>query len=85
MWTKDERGYISYKEYDLASGNVTQSIEDVDDTQLTVPSGWSTPADGGKHLVTDFEYDNLDRLTQTLGSGARCGRHDCPHGLVDRL
>ena len=67
VWTKDERGYISYRTYDLASGNVTQSIEDVDDTQLTVPSGWSTPADGGKHLVTDFEYDNLDRLTQTLG------------------
>ena len=67
VWTKDERGYISQKEYDLASGNVTQSIEDVDDTQVTVPTGWSTPADGGKHLVTDFEYDNFDRLVQTLG------------------
>ena len=67
VWTKDERGTIAYKEYDLASGNVTQSIEDVDDTQLTVPSGWSTPSGGGKHLVTDFEYDHLDRLVQTLG------------------
>lgn len=66
-WLKDERGYITYKEYDLASGNATQSIDDVDDTQLTVPSGWSTPTGGGKHLVTDFEYDSLDRLTQTLG------------------
>ena len=67
VWTKNERGYISQREYDLASGNVTQSIEDVDDTQVTVPTGWSTPADGGKHLVTDFEYDNFDRLVQTLG------------------
>ena len=67
IWTKDERGTIAYREYDLASGNVTRSIADVDDTQLTVPSGWSTPTGGGKHLVTDFEYDNLDRLVQTLG------------------
>ena len=66
-WMKDERGVISYREYDLASGNVTKSIEDVDDSALTVPSGWSTPTGGGKHLVTDFEYDNLDRLVQTLG------------------
>ena len=27
----------------------------------------ATPAGGGKHLVTDFEYDDLDRLTQVLG------------------
>ena len=35
--------------------------------QLTLPSGWSTPAGGGLHLVTDFEYDSAGRLTQTLG------------------
>jgi RHS repeat-associated protein len=71
-WTKDERGVISYKEYDLASGNVTKAIEDVDDTTLTLPTGWSTPTGGGKHLVTDFEYDSFDRLVQTLGPA-----HDC--------
>ena len=48
-------------------GNLTQPIQDVDDGQLSVPSGWSTPSGGGLHLVTDYEYDEQGRQTQVLG------------------
>ncbi|MCB9939632.1 MAG: hypothetical protein H6823_15425, partial [Planctomycetaceae bacterium] len=68
VWLKDERGYITYHEYDVVLGKVVQTIQDVDDGELTVPSGWSTPSDGGKHIVTDYEYDNLGRQTQMLGA-----------------
>ena len=67
VWLKDERGFITYNAYDVSTGNVTQTVQDADGAQLTLPSGWSTPAGGGKHLVTDYEYDDLDRLVQTLG------------------
>ncbi len=67
IWLQDERGFITYHEYDVLSGQVTQTIQDVDDAQLTVPSGWSTPSGGGQHLITDYQYDDLDRPVQTLG------------------
>ncbi len=67
IWLQDERGFITYHEYDALSGQVTQTILDVDDSQLTLPSGWSTPSGGGQHLITDYEYDDLDRPVQTLG------------------
>jgi hypothetical protein len=67
-WQMDERGYITRTKYDLRTGAVTQTIQDVDTSQVAdEPSGWSTPADGGKHLVTDYEHDDLGRITQTLG------------------
>ncbi|MCA9141760.1 MAG: RHS repeat-associated core domain-containing protein [Planctomycetales bacterium] len=66
-WSKDERGYITYHAYDIALGKVRQTIQDFDDGVLTLPSGWSTPADGGKHIVSDYEYDDLGRQTQMLG------------------
>ncbi|NUQ65008.1 MAG: RHS repeat-associated core domain-containing protein, partial [Pirellulales bacterium] len=66
VWTKDERGVIGYRQYDGA-GNVTRTIQDVDDTQLAVPSGWSTPAGAGLHVVTDYEHDVYGRQTQMLG------------------
>lgn len=67
-WTKDERGYITKMVYDAPTGRMTQRIDDVDTSQTSdEPSGWTTPGDGGKHLVTDYTYDDLGRLTQTLG------------------
>ena len=66
IWLKDERGYLTYHEYD-AHGNMTRSIQDVDDSLITVPTGWSTPADGGRHLITDFEHDLQGRQVQVLG------------------
>lgn len=66
VWSMDERGYISYNEYD-ARGDLAQSVQDVDGAQLTLPDGWSTPADGGLHVTTDHEHDLLGRQIQTLG------------------
>ena len=66
-WLQDERGYITYFQYDVATGALAQQIQDVDGTQLALPSGWSTPAGGGLHLVTDHEMDDEGRVTQTLG------------------
>ncbi|MEM9701761.1 MAG: hypothetical protein AAF907_04895, partial [Planctomycetota bacterium] len=67
-WSKDARGYISHREYDALTGAMTRMIEDVDTAQTTdEPFGWSTPAGGGKHLVTDYNVDDRGRVTQTLG------------------
>ena len=67
IWRRDPRGFISYRAYDLPTGSVIQSIQDVDGAKLTLPSGWVTPAGGGLHLITDNEIDALGRMTQTLG------------------
>ena len=51
----------------MRRGHLTQTIQDVDDAQLTLPSGWSTPSGGGLHLVTDYSYDEQGRQIQVLG------------------
>jgi len=67
-WTMDERGFITRYKYDVATGAVTQTIQDVDTSQVTdEPTGWETPTGGGLHIVTDFEHDEQGRTTQTLG------------------
>ncbi len=68
IWLKDERGAIDYHQYDLLTGNLVQSIRDVDGNQLALPGGWSTPNGGGLHLVTDYSYDDQGRLVETLGA-----------------
>ncbi len=68
IWEKDALGYLTYREYDQATGAVTKIIQDVDTTQTTsfsnLPSGWSTPSGGGLHLVTTMEVDGLGRTTK---------------------
>ena len=66
IWLKDERGFITHHTYD-AQRNVICTIQDVDDGQLSVPTGWETPNGGGLHVRTDYEYDLLGRQTQVLG------------------
>ena len=66
-WSKDERGFIAYRQYDSTTGALVRMIQDVDGAQLTLPDGWSTPTGGGLHLVTDYEFDDQGRTTQTLG------------------
>ena len=67
-WHMDERGFLTRTAYDVATGAMTQRIEDVDTTRVSdAPSGWSTPAGGGLHLVTDFTFDDEGRVTQVLG------------------
>ena len=67
LWLKDERGFITGHEYAAGPALVSRTIQDVDDARLSVPSGWSTPAGGGRHLVTDTWYDAQGRPTQVLG------------------
>ncbi|NQT15552.1 MAG: RHS repeat-associated core domain-containing protein, partial [Planctomycetes bacterium] len=68
VWTRDERGYLTHHEYDPATGNRLVSIADVEtDLVDDEPSGWTTPADGGMHLISDFSYDVQGRLIESLG------------------
>jgi RHS repeat-associated protein len=60
-------GFISYTEYDQATGAVVKTIEDVDTSRTSdfqnLPAGWVTPAGGGLHLRTLTEVDTLGRPT----------------------
>ena len=71
IWLKDERGYITYREYDLVTGALRRTIEDVDDSRTITPAdcsiaelpdGWTTPDGGGLHLMTDYEIDDQGRI-----------------------
>ena len=58
----DELGIIGYEQHDPVTGRLVKSIQDVDtartaDFNAEVPQGWSTIANAGKHLITDYEYD----------------------------
>lgn len=67
-WSMDERGFITNRTYDLATGALVQQVDDVDtSTASGVPSGWSTPSGGGLNLVTDMLVDDQGRMTQSLG------------------
>ena len=67
-WRKDERGFITRQVFDVLRGVMTQRIEDVDTAHTSdEPSGWSTPAGGGLHLVGDYGYDDEGRVVQVLG------------------
>ncbi|MDZ4850142.1 MAG: RHS repeat-associated core domain-containing protein [Pirellulaceae bacterium] len=68
IWRKDADGFIQYTQYDADSGGVTKRIQDVD-TSLTgtfsgLPSGWTTPTNGGLHLTTAMVVDGLGRTTK---------------------
>jgi RHS repeat-associated protein len=70
VWTKDGDGFLTYTEYDQATGAVTKTITDVKidmahaGDYTTPPTGWATPAGGGLHLVTRTVVDGLGRATQ---------------------
>ncbi len=68
IWTKDGAGFLTYTEYDEATGAVTKTIGDVDVTQTStftsMPSGWTTPSGGGLHQTTTFEVDSRGRISK---------------------
>lgn len=69
-WLLDERGFISYNAYDLATGAVVQTIRDVQTAgshPSGLPSGWTTPEGAGLNLITDYEHDNFGRITREMG------------------
>jgi RHS repeat-associated protein len=70
IWTKDGDGFLTYRAFDVATGAMTKQIVDVntgssytgDFTDL--PSGWSTPSGGGRHLISSDEVDGLGRAVK---------------------
>jgi len=67
-WAMDERGFITNRSFDLATGAVTELVHDVDTQAVSgAPTGWRTPAGGGLNLTTDYTVDGLGRVTQELG------------------
>ena len=66
-WLRDERGYLTYTNHDPVTSALIQRIDDVNTAILPAPLGWSTPAAGGLHLVTDYTNDGEGRSTQVLG------------------
>ncbi|MCE9554457.1 MAG: autotransporter-associated beta strand repeat-containing protein [Planctomycetes bacterium] len=68
IWTKDADGFLTYFEYDQATGAVTMMIQDVETDPPayypTLPSGWATPAGGGLNLITSYAVDSLGRTTK---------------------
>lgn len=68
VWHRDERGFLTRTTFDIPTGAVVQRIDDVDTTLVDdAPLGWATLSGGGLHLITDFEFDDEGRQTQTLG------------------
>jgi hypothetical protein len=67
LWKMDERGFITGMTYDIPTGALVQRIDDVNTSLVAAPAGWTTPAGGGLHLITDFEHDAQGRPTQSLG------------------
>src|SRR5262249_32819798 len=75
IWQKDQLGFITYTQYDEATGGVAKSIADVT-IALTggftgLPSGWSTPAGGGLHRRGLAELDPEGRVTKATAPDGR--------------
>jgi hypothetical protein len=66
-WHQDERGFLTNTSYDIPTGAVSEEIADVNTALVPSPPGWTTPAGGGLHLVTDYQFDSQGRTTQSLG------------------
>jgi len=68
VWAKDEGGYLAYTAYDIATGAVVKSIQDVNTADTgdfaNLPSGWATPTGGGLELITTDQVDTLGRATK---------------------
>ena len=89
VWSKDAAGFLSYTEYDVVTGGVTKTITDVEDGETGdftgLPSGWSTLAGGGLHLVTTSEVDNQGRATKVTHPDGRedGGGGDGGHAAIE--
>ena len=65
---QDERGIVTKYTHDPSTGLQTQVQVDVDQSEAGMPAGW-TVGGSSPHLnvTTNTEYDDLGRVTQTLG------------------
>ena len=72
QWTMDGDGFITYTICDPGTNQPTTRISDVNtsDTSdfssgdVSLPSGWTTPSGGGKHLKSTMVVDGLGRTTE---------------------
>ena len=72
VWSRDGNGYLTYNQYDPVTGNLIETIQNVDSTTTlpsgaSLPSGWSFPTQNGLSATTDYSYDDQGRVVQTLG------------------
>jgi RHS repeat-associated protein len=75
IWSRDPDGYLTYNQYDPATGALIKTIQDADTTntgQFTIyangiltANSWSTPTGGGLNLTSLDAVDSLGRTTQT--------------------
>jgi RHS repeat-associated protein len=77
IWSKDAAGFLTYTQYDTGTGSPIKIIEDVNTTLtadfVNLPSGWTTPSNGGLHRITRSEVDSLGRATKVTS----------PAGVID--
>jgi RHS repeat-associated protein len=70
VWYKDPDGYIFYTAFDIPTGAVVKTIDDVNTNNTgdftNLPSGWVTPTGGGLHLITIYQVDALGRDTKQV-------------------
>ncbi len=84
-WHRGAAGLTDYYDYDTATGWLNKIIRDADLTRTgdfndSVPGDptWSTVNYGGLHLVTDYAYDDLGRVTEILGPRHRIDSPSSP-------
>jgi RHS repeat-associated protein len=69
QWTLDALGRVNYYHYDALTDRMDYLIQDVNSSEsssLSPPTGCVLNSDG-LNLRTDYQYDALGRVTQTLG------------------
>lgn len=77
VWQKNGDGFLSYTNYDLATGAVVKQISDVNTADTSdfsgLPTGWTTPTGGGAELITSMAVDGLGRITELSSPNANAG------------
>ncbi len=78
IWEKDAAGFLTYREFDPATGAMTKQIQDVDTSSLvsgsleqlthdeTSASSWSSPTGSPLNIITSNDVDSLGRVTKAV-------------------
>lgn len=80
LWEKDPRGIYTAYSHDLATGAITQRIDDANVAALPgtmALRALAESSDSPQHLVTDFQTDALGRTLKELGPPHEIQLKDC--------
>ena len=75
IWEQDAAGFLTYFEYDPATGALTKQIQDVNtdsmsgleaSTHTDLVDGWSSPTGAPLNLTTQWLVDGLGRVTESI-------------------